>query len=138
MNRNDIFKKNEDEIKNFDKLDDLQSKVKQIRLVEKLDKQGFHYNVKELFERITKTSTDTSKKLLEETRFTEKATVIPDEPNKYVETSESMNENGVNFSSLIRVRAKLLVPKTDSQFRLLDDFGGDNWNDFKMNGEKLP
>ena len=38
---------------------------------------------------------------------------------------------------MIRPIAKVLVPKNESQFRLLDDPGSDNWNDYKMNGEKV-
>ena len=39
---------------------DQQSKVKQVRLVEKLGKQGFHYDTKELVDSINKAVTDTS------------------------------------------------------------------------------
>ena len=38
---------------------------------------------------------------------------------------------------MIRTIAKLLVPKNKSQFRLLDDPDSVNWNDYKMNGEKV-
>ena len=38
----DIFKKNKDKLKDLEEIDDLQSKVKQVRLVEKLGKQGYH------------------------------------------------------------------------------------------------
>ena len=65
--------KNKDDIKDLDELVDLHSKVEQVRLVEKLGKQGFHYDMKELFELITKAATDTSQNLFEETRSTTKA-----------------------------------------------------------------
>ena len=78
--------KNKDETKNLEDLDDLQSKVKQVRLVEKLSKQGFHYDVKELFEPITNTLTERSQKILDETRFITKAIENLDESNKYVKT----------------------------------------------------
>ena len=39
-----------DKLKDLDDLEDLQSKVKQVRLGEKLGKQGFHFDVKELLE----------------------------------------------------------------------------------------
>ena len=42
--------KNEDELKD---LENLQSKVKQVRLIETLGKQGYHYDMKELIEPIT-------------------------------------------------------------------------------------
>ena len=50
-------------MKDLEKLDDIQSKVKQVRLVEKVGKQGFHYCIKELFEPITKAVTDGNQKL---------------------------------------------------------------------------
>ena len=59
----------EDDIKDLGELDDLRSKVKQVRMVEKIGKQGFHYNIKDLFEPITKAVTDSNQKLLEETKF---------------------------------------------------------------------
>ena len=46
--------KTKDKLKDLGELADLQSKVKQFRLVEKIGKQGFHYDVQELFERTTK------------------------------------------------------------------------------------
>ena len=39
---NDLFKKNSDELKDLGELDNLQSKVKHVRLFEKIGKQGFH------------------------------------------------------------------------------------------------
>ena len=36
-------RKNRDDSKDLEELDELQSKVKQFRLVEKLGKQGYHY-----------------------------------------------------------------------------------------------
>ena len=64
--------KNEDQIQDREELDDLQSKVKQVGLVEKLGKQGYHYDMKELFEPITKTLTDTHQKIIEEPHPTQK------------------------------------------------------------------
>ena len=37
---------------------------------------------------------------------------------------------------MIRPVAKRLIPKNKNQFRLLDDPDSDNWNAYKMNGEK--
>ena len=75
--------KNKKNFKNLEKLEDLQSKVKQVRLVEKLGKQSSHYDVKEVFEPITKTLTNTSQKLLEGTISNTKAIENLDGLNKY-------------------------------------------------------
>ena len=90
-------------------------------MVEELGRPGLHYDVKELFEPITKTLTDASQKLLEETRFNTKAIENLDESNNYVEALVSMNKIEVSHSALIRPIVKLLVAKNESQFRLLDD-----------------
>ena len=55
--------KNKEDIKDLEVLDNLQSKVEQVRLVEKLGKQGYHYDIKELFEPITNTIIDVSEDL---------------------------------------------------------------------------
>ena len=38
--------KYKDEVRDLEGIDDLQTKVKQVRLVERLGKHGFHYNIK--------------------------------------------------------------------------------------------
>ena len=50
---------------------------------------------------------------------------------------ESMNKNEIIHSSLIRPIAKLLVRKSKSQFRLLNDPDSDNCENYKMNGQKV-
>ena len=67
-----IFSIKKDEIKDSKEMADLHSKARQIKMVEKLGKQGFHYDTKELFELLTKAVTDTSQELLEETKSTTK------------------------------------------------------------------
>lgn len=129
--------KNKDDLQDLEELADLQSKVKQVRLEEKLGKQGFHYDTKQLFEPITKTIMDTNQKLLEETKYNTKAIENLDESNAQAKALELMNKNGVIDPSLIRPLAKLLIPRNKSQFKLVDDPDSENWNDFKMNGEKV-
>ena len=129
--------KNKDDLQDLEELADLQSKVKQVRLEEKLGKQGFHYDTKQLFEPITKTITDTNQKLLEETKYNTKAIENLDESNTYVKNLEIMNKDEIIHPNLIRPLARLLVPENESQFRLYDDPDSANWNDFIMHGEKV-
>ena len=77
-------------IENKDELKDIEA-----RLVEKLGKQGFHYDARELFEPITKTVTHSNPKLLEETKSTEKAFESLDETSVHLKGLELMNKNGV-------------------------------------------
>ena len=60
-----------------------------------------------------------------------------DESNDFIKLLELMNNNGVFRSNLIRPTAKPLVPENNSQFRLDDDLGSNNWNDYIMNGEEV-
>ena len=131
-----IYSRKKDNLKDLEELADLQSKVKQVRLVEKLGKQGFYCDTKEFFEPITKVVTDTSQKLLEERKSTTKAIEELDESNVHVKTLQLINQSGEIHSKLIRPIAKLLVPTIKSHFRLYDDPDSDNWNDYVMNGEK--
>ena len=94
--------KNKAGSKDLEELSELQTKVKQVRLEEKLGKQGFHYDTKQLFEPITKTITDTNQKLMEETKCNTKAIENLDEPNVQAKALELMNKNGVIDPSLIR------------------------------------
>ena len=123
-------------MKDSEELADLQSKVTKVSLVEKLSKQGFHYDTKELFEPLYKAVTDTSQKVLEENKSTTKVIEEMDGPNVHVKASELTNRNGAKNSSLLRPIAKLLLPTNKSQFRLYDDADSDNWNNYTMNGNK--
>ena len=79
-----------------------------------MGKQGFHYNIEELFEPITKAVTDSNQKVLERTKSNTKEFMELDEPNEYKKTLELLNKNGVIQSILIRPIAKLLVPEKKS------------------------
>ena len=109
------FSFKEGDLKDSDELTNSQSQVEQIRLEDKLIKQGFHYDTKKnIFEPTTKAVTDTSQKLVEETKINTKAIEYRDESNKYVKTLELMNKDEKIHPSLIRPIAKLLVPKNRS------------------------
>ena len=106
-------------------------------MVENLGKQGFHYLIKVLLEPISEAITDKSQEILEKTEPTTEAYADLDESNVHVKAVELMSRNGVVHSISIRPIAKLLVPTNKSQFQLYDDPDSDNWNDYKMKGEKV-
>ena len=87
--------KNEDELKDIKELDDLQTKVKQVRLVEKIGKRGFHYDTKELFvpltEKTKNTSEDVTKTITETSIKKSEALDI----SKNEKLSELMNDKGI-------------------------------------------
>ena len=128
--------KNEDDLENLEEIADSQSKVKRVRLEQKLGKQGFHYDKIELFEPNTKAFEDKSEKLLEESKSTTKALEEMNESNVHVKDLELMKKNGKIDTSLSRPLATLLV-QNKSHFRLYDDLDSDNWNDYRKNGKKL-
>ena len=107
----DHFNKKNDELKDLEELDDLQSNVKQVRLVQKLGKQGFHYDVRELLEPITKPVTASNQKLLEESKSTTKAIMEVDESKKDIKFLESTKKNEIIHPSSILSVAKTLVQK---------------------------
>ena len=74
--------KNKDEFEDLDELENLQSKLKQVTLVENLSKQGYHYDMKKIFELITKAVTDSNQNLLEETKSNAKEIENLNESNK--------------------------------------------------------
>ena len=67
MYKYDIFNKKWRGYKELRPISRSKIEEKQVGLVEKLGKQGFHNDVKEIFEPITKAVTDSNHKLLEET-----------------------------------------------------------------------
>ena len=75
-----------------------------------LGKQGFHEDIKELFDPMAKVVTDSNRKIHEEIKFNTKINDGMDESNIHAKALELMNENGVIHSSLIRSIAEL--PKT--------------------------
>ena len=63
-----IYATKKEESNNLEELNDLKSKVKQVGLVEKLGKEGYHEDIIEISEPITKAVIDSNQKLLEETK----------------------------------------------------------------------
>ena len=74
--------KNKEDTKDLEELVGLQTKVKQIRLVEKLGERGYQFDLNEIFEPITQTVTDTSQELLDEIKYNTKAIENLDESIK--------------------------------------------------------
>ena len=106
-----------DDLKDLEKLNNLQSKVKHVRLVEKLSKQGYHYDISELFEPVT----DTIKNTCEDITKTITETSIKN--NKALESLnekvlELMTHKGMVAPYLASSLVILCKPGNRSQFRL--------------------
>ena len=137
INRMTYAMNNNVDLKDLEELEDLKLRLKQVRLLEKLGKQGFHNDQKEIFEPIAKTVTDISQKLIEKTKSTTKPIEEMDESNVYADPFQLIIENGVIDSRLIRPIAKLLLLTNIIQFWVYDHPDSDNCNDYTMNGEKF-
>ena len=87
--------KNTDDLKDLEELDDLQSKVKQVRLVEKLGKQGYHYDVKEKLEPLTDTIKNTSQDI------TKTITEFYNKNNKALENLNEIVLKSLNYKGII-------------------------------------
>ena len=126
-------------IEDLQKLDEavsLQNQVKVVRLQEKLGKQNFHEDMKEVFEPVTKSLENTSENLAR--AITESSIKI----NKAIENLnnkllEIMNDRGILASYLITPLSKITNPENTSQFRLEKDHISKRVNDLLMKN-KIP
>ena len=126
-------------IENLQKLDEavsLQNQVKVVRLQEKLGKQNFHEDMKEVFEPVTKSLENTSEKLAK--AITESSIknnkAIKNLNNKLLEI---MNDRGILASYLMSPLSKITNPENTSQFRLEKDHNSKRVNDLLMKN-KIP
>ena len=82
-------------------------------MIEKLGKQGYHYDIKESFEPITKTVTDSNQKQLEETKSNSKAL-----ENFNEKVLESMNDKGMIAPYLASSSVNLFKPENKSHIKV--------------------
>ena len=125
--------KNKEVLKNLKELEDLQSKVKPVRLVEKRGKQRFHYDIREIFEPVTDTLKNTSEDI------TKTITETSIKNNKALENlnekvSELMNDKAKIALHLASSLVKLFKPENKSQFKLTNDLSSTKMNEFLIQG----
>ena len=119
---------NEDELKDLIELKDLQLEVKQVRLVEEVGKQGYHYDIKEVIEPITNSIKDISEDvtitMVESSKENNKALTTLN--NKL---SEIMNDRGIIASYLLSLLSIITNPEKFTQFKLVKDYSSNTVND---------
>ena len=124
--------KNVEDLQNLKEAVSLQNEVKLVRLQDKLGKQNFHEDLKEVFEPMTnaikKTSENITKSITEASINNNKAI-----ENLNEKVLESMNDKGLIDGSLIEV----IKSDNKGQFRLTKDPNSTKPNDFLIN-EKVP
>ena len=124
--------KNVEDLEKLNEAISLQNDVKVIRLQNKLGKQNFHEDLKEVFEPMTNAIKNTSENI------TKSITENSINNNKAIEKLnekilESMNDKGLIDGSLIEV----IKSDNKGQFRLTKDPNSTKPNDFLIN-EKVP
>ena len=123
---------NVEDLQNLKEAVSLQNDVKVVRLQDKLGKQNFHEDLKEVFEPMTNAIKNTSENI------TKSITEASINNNKAIENLnekvlESMNDKGLIDGSLIEV----IKFDNKGQFRLTKDPNSTKPNDFLIN-EKVP
>ena len=120
--------KDREELENLNELASLQDQVKAVRLQDKLGKQNFHEDMKEVFEPVTKSLEKTSQditKTIRETSITNNK-AIENLNNKLLEI---MNDRGILATHLMSPLSKITNPGNSSQFKLVKDHNSSRVND---------
>ena len=123
--------KNNDDLENLNELVSLENQVNVVRLQDKLGKQNFHEDMKNVFELVTKslenTSQDITKTITESSIKDNQA--IENLDNKLLEI---MNDRGILASYLMSPLSKITNPENTSQFNLVKDPSSKRVNNLKI------
>jgi len=124
--------RNIEDLQNLNEAISLQNQVKVVRLQDKLGKQNFHEDIKEVFEPLT----DTLKKTSE--NITKSITENSIKNNQAIENLntkllEIMNDRGILASYLMSPLSKITNPENSTQFKLIKDSTSNRVNDLKIN-----
>ena len=125
--------RNVEDLQNLDEAVSLQNQVKFVRLQEKLGKQNFHEDLKQVFGPITKSLENTSENI------TKTITETSKKNNKAIsnlneKVLELMDEKGMIAPYLASFLVNLFKPENKSQFRLRKDPNSTKMNDFLIHG----
>ena len=120
--------RNVKDLQNLNEAVSLQEQVKVVRLQDKLGKQNFHEDWKEVFEPVTKSLEKTSENITK--TITENSIrnndVLETLNNKLLEI---MNDRGILASYLMSPLSKITNPENTTQFKLVKDSSSNRVND---------
>ena len=123
--------KDREDLENLEELVSLQNQVKVVRLQDKLGKQNFHEDMKNIFEPDTKslenTSQDITKAITETSMKNNQA--IESLNNKLLEI---MIDRGILATYLMSPLSKITNPENTTQFKLVKDSNSNRVNDLKI------
>ena len=125
--------RNVEDLQNLNEAVALQNQVKVVRLQDKLGKQNFQEDLKEVFEPITKSLENTSENI------TKTITEASNKNNKEIsdlneKVIKLMDGKGLIAPYLVPSLANLFKPENKSQFRLRKDHNSTKMNDFLIHG----
>ena len=125
--------RNVEDLQNLNEAVSLQNQVKVVRLQDKLGKQNFHEDLKEVFEPITKSLENTSENITKTITETSNKNnnAISDLNEKILEL---MNDKGMITPYLASSLVNLFTPENKSQFRLRKDHISTKMKDFLIHG----
>ena len=106
----------------------LQSQVKAVRLQDKLGQQNSHEDKKKIFEPLTDTIKNTSKKTKTISETSVKNNQALENLNNRL--LEMMNDRNILASSLISPLSKNTKPENSTQFKLVKDSNSNRLNEF--------
>ena len=121
-----------EDLENLEESVSLENKVKIVRLQDKLGKQGFHEDLKKVFETVTKSLENTSqaiRKTITETSIKNNQ-AIENLNNKLLEI---MNDRGILDTYLMSHSSKIANPENTTQFKLVKDSNSNRGIDLKTN-----
>ena len=120
--------RNVEDLKNLNESVSLQEQVKIVRLQDKLGKQNFHEDWKEVHEPVTKSLEKTSENI---TKAITESSIKNNEAigNLNNKLLEIMNDRGIITSYLMSPLSKITNPENTSQFKLVKDHNSNRVND---------
>ena len=125
--------KNREDLEKLNELVSLQEQVKVVRLQDKLGKQNFHEDWKEVFEPVTKSLEKTSENITK--TITESSIKnIKAMSNLNEKVLELMDEKGLIAPYLTSSLVEVIKKDNKSQFRLRKDNNSTRMNDFLIHG----
>ena len=112
--------KDTESLENLQELVSLESKVKTVRLQDKLGKQNFHEDMKKVFEPVTKSFKDVYEEV---TKTMTENSIKNNQALEYLNNKllEIMNDRSILASYLLSLLSKITNPENSSQFKLVKD-----------------
>ena len=124
--------KNREDLENLEELASLENQVKVVKLQDKLGKQNFNENVKQVFYPVTKSLENTS------ANITKAITETSIKNNQAIENINSnlveiMNDRGILATYLMSPLSRITNPENASHIKLVKDPSSNRVNDLKIN-----